>query len=174
MLVDGVEPLHFHHDEMRILVGASDDVPAFLPVLHVYDAQEWHEDIPYDLVFHDIAVQVEGVHARVEIDGQFGVVRIEVTNRNQLFGAFSHEPQHGSQFRSKFFSLRVARLTAFVISDSGVLMRAKASLNDRQPVGFSYPFLDLIPRDYYFSARCPIENAFGPVMAEMVEEIFGY
>ena len=69
MHVDGVEPLHFHLDEMRILVSASDDVPTFHPVFPVYDAQEWREDIPYELVFHDIAVQVEGVHARVEIDG---------------------------------------------------------------------------------------------------------
>ena len=102
MHVDGVEPLHFHLDEMWILVCASDDVPAFHPVFPVYDAQEWREDISYELVFHDIAVQVEGVHARVEIDGQFSVVRIQVTNRNQLFGAFPHEPQHGRQFRSKF------------------------------------------------------------------------
>ena len=43
-----------------------------------------------------------------------------------------------------FLSLRAARLTALVINDSGVLVRAKASLNDRQPVGFSYPFLDFI------------------------------
>ena len=44
MHVDGVEPLHFHLDEMRILVSASDDVPAFHPVFPVYDAQEWRED----------------------------------------------------------------------------------------------------------------------------------
>ena len=100
MHVDGVEPLHFHLDEIRILVDASDDVPAFYPVM--YDAQEWREDIPYELIFHDIAVQVEGVHACVEIDGQFGVVRIQVTNRNErqldvLLPQLVHHLVHGQK-----------------------------------------------------------------------------